>query len=322
MTTKQELGRVERVELRDVWEREDSNFTPWLAENISLLGGALGMNLEVRAQETAVGIYWLDILAHDRDKDSPVVIENQLGVTDHNHLGKLLTYAAGFNANTMVWIAGEFRDEHREALDLLNQRTDEDTQFFGVEMELTKIGNSLPAPSFKLVAIPRKWRNPKQRSGSGSRGSERYRQFYQDLVARLNKEVPGFTDLSGGAIGTQHHLTIAPAGQNVRYSTSFNNFGSSQMKAWVQLVIRSGDRDWDQTLFNKLKKHKEKIESEELQEPLVWRPDHFRQSGIMVPWVGNIDNSPETLQEIQDWMVDRLLKFKKVFGPRLAELVE
>ena len=87
MTTKQELGRVERVELRDVWEREDSNFTPWLAENISLLGGALGMNLEVRAQETAVGIYWLDILAHDRDKDSPVVIENQLGVTDHNHLG-------------------------------------------------------------------------------------------------------------------------------------------------------------------------------------------------------------------------------------------
>ena len=201
MTTAQELGMIEKVRLRSVWEHEAENFTPWLADNISLLGDALGMDIEVRAQETAVGIYWLDILAHDRENDRPVVIENQLGVTDHDHLGKLLTYAAGFDANTMVWVAGEFRDEHREALDLLNQRTGEDTQFFGIEMELSKIGDSLPAPNFKLVAIPRKWRNPKQRVGGGR--SERHRAFYKELVERMNTSPGGFADVPIDRIGTR-----------------------------------------------------------------------------------------------------------------------
>ena len=314
MTTKQELGRIERVRLRDVWEREDSNFTPWLAENISLLGGALGMNLEVRAQETAVGIYWLDILAHDQDKDSPVVIENQLGVTDHNHLGKLLTYAAGFNANTMVWIAGEFRDEHREALDLLNQRTDEDTQFFGVEMELTKIGNSLPAPSFKLVAIPRKWRNPKQRVSGGR--SERYRRFYQDLVARFNKEAPEFTDLSSEEIGTRHFCQLTPAGQNANYSASLPG-GSGT--AWVELVIKSDDR---KELFGLLEENKKDVEAK-LGESLLWRVEHYGNSAIILErQYDGLFDVPETKEELQNWMVERLLRFKEVFGPRLAELVE
>ena len=323
MTTAQELGTIERVRLRDVWEHEAENFTPWLADNISLLSSALGIDLEVRAQETAVGIYWLDILAHDRDNDRPVVIENQLGVTDHDHLGKLLTYAAGFDASTMVWIAGEFRDEHREALDLLNQRTNEDTQFFGVEMELSKIGNSLPAPNFKLVAIPRKWRNPKQRpSGSGRAARDaKHRQFYQMLVERLHKEEPGFSDLSIDKVDGQHHCSLAPAGKNVRYSGSFGTF-AGRNRTWVQMIIRSGRRDWDRNVFNQLEKQRDEIETE-LGESLVWRIDHFQhQSGIMVPREGSINDDDETLEEIRDWMVDRLLKFKKVFGPRLEKLVD
>lgn len=312
MTIKQKLGTIERVGLRDVWRHEAENFTPWLADNISLLGGALGMDLEVRAQETAVGIYWLDILAHDRDNDCPVVIENQLGVTDHDHLGKLLTYAAGFNANTMVWIAGEFRDEHREALDLLNQRTDEDTQFFGIEIELSKIGNSLPAPSFKLVAIPRKWRNPKQRVGGGR--SERYRAFYRELIERLNSKVRGFTDLSIERVGTTHHCQIAQEGQKANYTASLPGGD----KAWVELVIHSHDR---QELFGLLEEEKVEIEAE--LGDLSWRIEHFGNSAIILErQYSGAFNAPEAKEELQDWMMDRLLKFKEVFGPRLAELVD
>ena len=126
-----DLATIQRVDdLRGVWSNEAADFTPWLAENIGVLGDALGMDLEVGAQEASVGSYALDILAHDGN-GRQVVIENQLEATDHTHLGQLLTYAAGFDANVIVWIARNFQDEHREALDLLNRRTGEDTEFFG-----------------------------------------------------------------------------------------------------------------------------------------------------------------------------------------------
>ncbi|MCY3545080.1 MAG: DUF4268 domain-containing protein [Chloroflexi bacterium] len=313
MTTAQELGMIEKVRLRSVWEHEAENFTPWLAENISLLGDALGMDLEVRAQETAVGIYWLDILAHDRENDRSVVIENQLGVTDHDHLGKLLTYAAGFDANTMVWVAGEFRDEHREALDLLNQRTGEDTQFFGIEMELSKIGDSLPAPNFKLVAIPRKWRNPKQRVGGGQ--SERYRGFYRELIMRLNETAPGFTDLSSGKVSTRHICSLATAGRNASYAASLPTGNT----AWVELILRGDGR---KELFSRLKEKKDDVEAK-LRNSLLWRDEHYGNSAIILErQYSGLFDAPETREELQDWMVDRLLKFKEVFEPRLEELVD
>ena len=131
-----DLARIERIDLREMWPNEASDFTPWLAENISELGIALGMDLEVETEEAPVGSYSLDVLAHESGTGRPVVIENQLGATEHSHLGQLLTYAAGYDANVIVWIAKEFRDEHRAALDLLNSRTGEDSEFFGVEVEL------------------------------------------------------------------------------------------------------------------------------------------------------------------------------------------
>ena len=126
------LAKIERVDLREAWPNEARDFTPWLAENIAEFGEALGMDLELQETEAAVGGYSLDVLATDLNDNRPVVIENQLQSTDHDHLGKLLTYAAGYEANVIVWLTGEFRDEHRAALDWLNQRTDDETQFFGV----------------------------------------------------------------------------------------------------------------------------------------------------------------------------------------------
>ena len=141
-----DLAKIEKVELKEAWPHEARDFTPWLAENIEELGAAIGVELELVDTEAAVGEYSLDVLARDPYGDRPVVIENQLEPTNHNHLGQLLTYAAGYDANLVVWLTREFRDEHRQALDWLNQRTDEHTQFFGVVVELWKIDGSRPAP--------------------------------------------------------------------------------------------------------------------------------------------------------------------------------
>ena len=145
-----DLGVIERVDLREVWPDEAQDFTPWLAENLDKLGEALGLDLEFQGREVSVGPFFLDILAHDVGNDRRVVIENQLDKTDYDHLGKLLTYAAGYDAGVVVWLTGDFRDEHRAALDWLNQRTEESLEFYGVEIGAVKIGNSAPAPLFRL----------------------------------------------------------------------------------------------------------------------------------------------------------------------------
>src|SRR6267143_4897369 len=123
MTTK-ELGRLHKVDLREAWTSESSGFTPWLAheENLKLLGEAIGMELELESQEKEVGPFRADILCKDTANDNWVLIENQLDRTDHSHLGQLITYAAGLNAVTIVWIAERFTEEHRAAMDWLNER--------------------------------------------------------------------------------------------------------------------------------------------------------------------------------------------------------
>ncbi len=159
-----ELSKLQPVDLRQVWEHEAQDFTPWLAENIDALAEVLGLDLEVRQSEAQVGTFSLDILAHDLASDRPVVIENQLEGTDHDHLGKLLTYAAGFDPNVVVWIAREFRPEHRAAIDWLNHRTGENTAFFAITVEAWRIANSPIAPKFNLVASLNDWEKQNARN--------------------------------------------------------------------------------------------------------------------------------------------------------------
>ena len=159
-----ELAKIKTVDLRIAWSNEATDFTPWLQDNIDQLGDALGIELELQQREASVGAFSLDLLARDVSNNRPVIIENQLESTDHSHLGQLLTYAAGYDASAIVWIAKEFRDEHRAALDFLNGRTGEDTEFFGVVVELWKIDESRPAPHFRVVSAPNDWSKQTQTS--------------------------------------------------------------------------------------------------------------------------------------------------------------
>lgn len=147
------LGMVEHVNLRDIWEDESIDFTPWLAqsEHLHLLGIALAMDLIVEETEYLVGAKRADIVARDLITDTLVVIENQLECADHSHLGQIVTYASGTGARAAIWIASQFAEEHIDAIGWLNGLNDQ-FQVFAVELELLKIGESLPAPIFSLVA--------------------------------------------------------------------------------------------------------------------------------------------------------------------------
>ena len=313
-----ELGTIQQVDLREMWPHEAANFTPWLAENASSLGEALGLELEVRDQEAPVGGYSLDILAHDLGSNRTVIVENQLEATNHDHLGKLLTYASGYDAGVVVWLAREFREEHRQALDWLNQRTGEDTQFFGVIVELLKIDDSRPAVNFKLAAYPNEWRKESikvsRRVNTGtSKRMEQYRDFFKVLIDRLRDE-ENFTTARKGQ--PQSWYDFASGRGGIRYSAHFKQRGM----AGTALYIDVGEKVRNKKVFDSLKTDRESIESE-LNETLEWSRLEDRQaSRIDAVRSGSIDNDEESLEEVRQWMVGRLLAFKRVFGPRLAAL--
>lgn len=162
------LGRLTPVPPREVWAHEALNFTPWLLANQDVLGEALGMDLELVTAEHPVGGFSLDLLGHDRATGDTVIVENQLEITDHIHLGQILTYAGGTDPKNIVWIAAAFREEHRAALDWLNTHTDEDTRFFGVEVRVVRIGDSEPAPMLRVVAQPNDWGKQVKRAASSA----------------------------------------------------------------------------------------------------------------------------------------------------------
>ena len=306
--------------MRAIWPNEAQHFTPWLAENLAELGEALGMDLQLQRIEAPVGGYSLDILATDLNSNRPVIIENQLESTDHVHLGQLLTYAAGFDAGVIVWVTREFRDEHRQALDWLNQRTGENTQFFGVAVELWRIGDSLPGPYFNLVSTPNEWRKEAAAKVRGdapvaSVRGERYREFFQPLIDTL-REKHKFTNVRKAQPQNWYSFS-AGYGQRITYGANF----TGQKQARIEVYIDDGDNERNITLLERLEEHREQIESA-LGETLDWqRLENRRACRIALDRPGSIEDDADALKEVQDWMVDRLLKFKQVFEPELSELL-
>lgn len=156
------LGRLKQVDPRVVWKSEAHDLTPWLVENLDLLAEALQIEIVPTQREVAVGTFWGDVLGED-PSGRPILVENQLEPTDHGHLGQLLVYASGLEAAVVVWLTPTFRDEHRRALDWLNERTDDQVHFFAVELGVLQIGDSAPAPNFRVVARPNEWQKALKR---------------------------------------------------------------------------------------------------------------------------------------------------------------
>lgn len=152
-----EFGSLNDAELRDAWSDEARDFTPWLAKNLNRLSDAIGINLEPIEIEASVAPFSADILARNVMNDSNVVIENQLEWSDHTHIGQILTYLAGLEAQTVIWIARGFAEPHLSAIRWLNTHTDEEFAFIAVRLRVVRIENSPLAPVFEIVEKPNNW---------------------------------------------------------------------------------------------------------------------------------------------------------------------
>ena len=309
----QELGTLKRVDPRSVWEHEAHDFTPWLRENIELLAEAVGLELDLVETESPVGGYAVDLYAKDLNTGRWVIIENQLEQTDHVHLGQLMTYGAGKEAGVVIWISPKFRDEHREALNWLNEITDESVSFFGIELQVLRIGDSLPAPNLRLVVQPSDWRGivgpsaltPLQRA---------YLAFFTGLLDKVKAEHPHLTRATKAYPQSWFNFPVGRSGFSL-----YTSFARGGVFA-VGLYIGTGDKTKNKTAFDALHEDQEKIEGD-VGQRLVWqRLDEKQASGVQCRTNGSIDDDPTHLEELRDWAVELVSTFRKVFEPRVREL--
>lgn len=313
------LGKLQKVDLRDVWDTESGHFTPWLAqpENIELLSAAIGIDLEVEAQEKNVGPFRADILCKDTTTDSWVLIENQLERTDHTHLGQLLTYAAGLSAVTIAWIAETFTEEHRATLDWLNEITEERFNFFGLEIELWQIGNSPVAPKFNIVSKPNDWSKTvldaakRIEAGELSETKQLQQEYWAELRAHLttsksklrpHKPLP--QHWTNFAIGRSHfHLTAV---QNTR-----------EKRIGVLLVLSGPDA---KTHFKLLHANKQQIE-EGCGTKFEWRElPGKKESHIVLQLEGADPGDRADWPRQHQWLKDTLDLFHRAYAQRVKSL--
>ena len=206
------------VPVRELWRNEAADFTPWLLDNAALLGEVLGTELFPEGRERRVGRYSADLMFRD-SSDRLVVVENMFGATDHDHLGKLITYSAGLDAGIAVLIAEEFRDEHRSALDWLNRVSRNDFSFFGVVLEAWCIGDSNPAPRLRVDTKPDDWLRNVRSSGDSLR-AQTYRRFWGEFLPRLHDVHPDWSRVRTPS--KDHWMSFGSARSDLyRYNPAF-----------------------------------------------------------------------------------------------------
>lgn len=208
-----DLDHLKKVELRKVWPHEALDFTKWLssAANLNMLGEAVGVELELIETESSVGSFSVDIYAQEAGTGRKVIIENQLEETNHDHLGKVITYAAGKGAQVIVWVVSHARDEHRQAIEWLNEHTDNDFGFFLVEIELWTIGDSKPAPRFNVVEQPNEWTKALRLSENLSE-TERVKLSYWTKYREIARSTPNFLKVFSPQKPTKDHWSTLRCG--------------------------------------------------------------------------------------------------------------
>jgi hypothetical protein len=310
------LSRLEPVDIRDVWANEARDFTPWLLANAEFLGEALGIDIELEAREYPVGDFSLDLFGRDITNECPLIIENQLAETNHTHLGQLLTYAAGTQAATVVWVAPSFRDEHRKALDYLNDKTGDDARFFGVEVKVVRIGDSPPAPMFGLVAKPSEWRariESTQSSGELSEKREAYRAFWGKYLEFIHERHSGMTNVR--AASTRNWININYLRRGINISLAFLAKG----RLICEIYIDTRDAERNSAILNALLTHKDAVESA-IGEQLQWDDIPLKRAcRIRAVTSGDVLET-DTHEQLISWLAAHQVKMKQVIKPLVDAL--
>ncbi len=309
------LAKLKKVDLREAWKHEASDFTRWLAEeeNLRLLGNEVGFDIKLIETEASVGDFNVDILAEEEGTGRKIIIENQLEITNHDHLGKIVTYASGYDAEIVLWVVKDAREEHRRAVDWLNEHTDENTEFYLVKIEVWQIENSPLAPKFDIVSKPNDWaKTVKESTGRGERTETNLKQleFWTQLkdYAKENGSTLRFQKPSA-----QHWLTLSVGSSQAHIALTIK---SREKLFGVELYINNS-----KDLYKHLYKHRSDIERE-IGETLEWMELPERKaSRIKVSSSGDLNDFSKRGSYFP-WLIGAAEKFKAVFPKYLNSYKE
>lgn len=300
------LGKLSKVELRKAWTHEAYNFTNWLAEedNLSLLSDEIGIEIKLIQTEANVGKFNVDILAEEENTGHKIIIENQLEVTNHDHLGKIITYASGYNAQVIIWIVEDVREEHKQAIDWLNEHTDENINFFAIKMELWQIGESPFAPKFQIISKPNNWAKAvKANASSGDLTNTKLQQLefwdkFKEFVSQKNSRIRLQTPRP------QHWCDVSMGSSEAHISLTINS--RENMLACELYISRN------KKLFNFLEANKGLVEKD-LGENAEWINAAVASRIKISKNIPSLFNDSKYM-EYFEWLFQKTLLYQKVFN--------
>ena len=303
------LGKLQEINIRDVWKHEQYDFQKWLATeaNIKELGDTLNLTLTDVETEKFVGSYRCDILCKDELTGKSVLIENQLEQTNHDHLGKIITYASGLDASVIIWIVAEAREEHASAIEWLNKNTTDDVAFFLLEVHVYTIGDSNPAPMFKIIEQPNDFaKTTKALANKGELNESQKRRLefwtmFNDVIEQRGKP------FNKHKASTDHWYTVAVGSSQCQISIDLVN---KEHKIRVGLWIND-----NKDLYDELYSHKAEIETS-VGESLKWdRLDNKKASIISLDIEGLNFKKQDNYSELMNSVIDKVVTLKRAFVP-------
>ena len=305
------LGKLKKIELREGWKHEANDFTKWLAqeENLRLLSDEIGFDIKLIQTEAQVGSFNVDILAEEENSGHKIIIENQLEMTNHDHLGKIITYASGYDARIIIWVVKDAREEHRNAVDWLNENTNEELGFYLLKIELWQIGDSPLAPKFEVISKPNDWAKAVKSSVDSA-----------ELTDTKIKQLQFWDSFKNYAKENNTKLRFQKS-----YPQHWTNISIGNSDSHIALTINSRDNLFtcdiyitdNKELYQQFFKSKDLIESE-LGEKLEWMElPNKKASRIRLTIPGNFGNEAEW-DKYFEWMKNQAEKFLIVF-PKYIE---
>ncbi len=299
------LGTLKEItDLRSIWPHEALNFTPWVAENVDLLADAVGLDITVDETESSVGDFNVDIYASETGTDRKIIIENQLEDTDHDHLGKLITYASGKGADVVIWVVKHAREEHKAAVEWLNNHTDDKIGFFLCEIKLFQIGDSQIAPAFTVVERPNDWTKEIRKTASANSTQQQRLEYWQAFNDYA------FTDANFSRIFNKRKPTT-DHWMDFSIGSSACHIAVSQIQKRKAVDVELYIND-DKELFKSLFAHKDEIEKN-MEMELEWKELPERKaSRILIEKTVDLDDRA-TWPEQFDYIMDTCIKMKRAF---------
>lgn len=307
------IGKIKKVPLRELWKKEDKDFTKWLEENIDYLNDVLGFDISIESREENVGPFYVDLYGED-DDGNKVIIENQLEKTDHKHLGQIITYLTNLEAKTAIWISSDPVEEHRKAIDWLNETTPDDISFYLIQLEAIKIGNeSIAGPLFTVVKRPSE--NIKQIGVAKKEDAQSHsirKEFWTQFINEINKTNTMCSNASPGKGGWWLVIVKGMSGVSI-------NIVIGKKHVRTEIYINTGSKENNKKIFDDLCSHKKEIELD-FGASLIWEDKKNTATYKIKKQLDNVDVfNKDNWEKIHKFLIDSVVRMNKAFKKHISE---